>query len=111
MYPRAIKLFKYCILTFDIDVNGGECDMKNITMYRGESDMKHGGELRTWYIWSKIWLMKKIWKVVYLVFLELGCFSSMLPSMPKGEIVSMNFDDIPMGEYHKKGYYDDMLHS
>ena len=28
------------------------------------------------------------------------CFSSMLPSMLKGEIVgSMNADDIPMGEY------------
>ena len=28
------------------------------------------------------------------------CFSSMFPSMPKGEIVgSMNVDDIPMGKY------------
>ena len=33
------------------------------------------------------------------LFLELRCFSSMLPSMPKGEIVSMNADHIPMGEY------------
>ena len=32
-----------------------------------------------------------------LVFLELRCFSSMLPSMPKGEIVSMNVDGIPLG--------------
>ena len=36
---------------------------------------------------------------IYLVFLELRCFSSMLPLMPKGEIVSMNVDDITMGEY------------
>ena len=43
-----------------------------------------------------------------LVFLELDVFLSMFPSMLKGEIVaSMNFDDIPMGEY----YYDDMLYS
>ena len=39
-----------------------------------------------------------------LVFLELDVFSSMLPSMPKGEIVrrivgSMNDNDIPMGDY------------
>ena len=34
-----------------------------------------------------------------LVFLELRCFPSMLPSMPKGEIVSMNVDDVPTGEY------------
>ena len=33
-------------------------------------------------------------KIVYLVLLELRCFSSMLPSMPKGEIVSMNIDAI-----------------
>ena len=32
-----------------------------------------------------------------LVFLELRCFSSMFPSMPKGEIVSMNVD--AMGEH------------
>ena len=38
-------------------------------------------------------------KIVYLVFLELRCFSCMLPSMPKGEIVSMNDDDITIGEY------------
>jgi hypothetical protein len=31
--------------------------------------------------------------------MELRFFSSMFLSMPKGEIVSMNFDDIPMGEY------------
>ena len=30
------------------------------------------------------------------------CFSSMFPSMPKGEIVgSMNANDIPMWEYHR----------
>ena len=34
-----------------------------------------------------------------LVFLEHRCFSSMFPSMPKGEIVSMNADDITMGVY------------
>ena len=37
--------------------------------------------LYTWYSWN------------------LDVFSSMLPSMPKGEIVSMNANDIPMGEY------------
>ena len=37
--------------------------------------------------------------IVYLVFLELRFFSTMFPSMPKGEIVSMNADDIIMGEY------------
>ena len=52
-----------------------------------------------WGKWSKIWFMKKIWKFVYLVFLELRFFSSMLPSMPKGEIISMNVDAIIMGEY------------
>ena len=35
----------------------------------------------------------------YLVFLELRCFSSVLPSMPKGEIVSMNGDAIIMRKY------------
>ena len=30
--------------------------------------------------------------------LRTRCFSSMLPSMPKGEIVSMNVDDTTMGE-------------
>ena len=34
-----------------------------------------------------------------LVFLELRCFSSMFPSMPKGDIVSMNVDDTTTGEY------------
>ena len=29
----------------------------------------------------------------------------------KMEFVRMNAHDIPMGEYHKKYYYDDMLHS
>ena len=37
----------------------------------------------------------------YLVFLEFRWFSSMFPSMPKGEIVSMNADGIPLGEYPK----------
>ena len=50
-------------------------------------------------------------KIYVLGILGATCFSSMLPSMPKGEIVSMNADYIPMGEYHKKCYYDDMLHS
>lgn len=36
-----------------------------------------------------------------LVFLKLRFFSSMLPSMPKGEIFSMNDDVIPLGEYPK----------
>ena len=36
-----------------------------------------------------------------LVFLELRCFSSMFPSMPKGEIVSMNANDNTLGEYPK----------
>ena len=35
----------------------------------------------------------------YLAFLELRCFSSMLPSIPKGDIVSMNVDDTTLGEY------------
>ena len=35
----------------------------------------------------------------FLVFLEPRCFSSMFPSMPKGEIVIMNADDTTMGEY------------
>ena len=36
---------------------------------------------------------------VYLVFLELRCFWSMFPSMPKWEIVSMNVDAI--GEHYR----------
>ena len=66
----------------------------------GRSDWFYWGRKwlgREWH--SKIWLMKKIWKSIYLVFLELRCFSSMLPSMPKGEIVSMNVD--AMGEYSR----------
>ena len=39
---------------------------------------------------------------VYLVFLELRCFSSMLPSMPNGDIISMNVDAITMGEHCRK---------
>ena len=35
----------------------------------------------------------------YLVFIELRFFSSMFPSMPKGEIVTMNTDGISMVEY------------
>lgn len=35
----------------------------------------------------------------YLVFLELWCFSPMLPSMPNEEIFSMNVDGIPLEEY------------
>ena len=37
----------------------------------------------------------------YLVFLELRFFSSMFPSMPKGEIVSMNSNDTTLGECAK----------
>ena len=37
----------------------------------------------------------------YLVFVELTYFSSMVPSMPKRDIVSMNFDDTTLGEYPK----------
>ena len=49
---------------------------------------------------SKIWLMKKIWKSIYIFgILRTRCFWSMLPSMPKGEIVSMNAD--AMEEYCK----------
>ena len=36
-------------------------------------------------------------KEIYLVFMELRCFSSTLPSTPKGEIFSMNADDATMG--------------
>ena len=43
-------------------------------------------------------LKKKINSLVGI--LGTRCFSSMFPSMPKGEIVaSMNTNDIPMGEY------------
>jgi hypothetical protein len=38
-------------------------------------------------------------KDIYLVFMELRCFSSMLPSIPKGKIVRMNAGDITMGGY------------
>ena len=37
----------------------------------------------------------------YLVFLELRFFSSIFPSIPKGEISSMNVDVIPLWEYPK----------
>ena len=40
-------------------------------------------------------------KICILDILELRCFSSMLPSMPKGEIVSMNADDTILGVYPK----------
>ena len=36
-----------------------------------------------------------------LVLLEIRCFSSMLPSMPKGEIVSMILNDTTLEEYIK----------
>lgn len=36
---------------------------------------------------------------IYLVFMELRFFLLMFPSMPKGDIVSMNIYDIPMGDY------------
>ena len=49
--------------------------------------------------WREFEKMRTTTIEYYLVFLELRCFSSMLPSMPKGEIVSMNVDDISMGEY------------
>ena len=51
----------------------------------------------------KIWLMKRIWKEEDYINKDtfgihgLRCFSSMLSSMPKGEIVSMNVD--AMGKY------------
>ena len=38
-------------------------------------------------------------KICILGILKIQMFSSMLPSMLKGEIVSMNIDDITMGEY------------
>ena len=83
----VVILVNYCIfeqlnhlyITFDIDVNGGESDMKNILCSSIGKKIEHDED-------------------VYLVFLELRCFSSMLPSMPKGEIVSMNADAITMGE-------------
>ena len=37
----------------------------------------------------------------YLVFLEPRRFSSMFPSISKGEIVIMNTNGIPLGEYPK----------
>ena len=37
----------------------------------------------------------------YLVFSELRYFSSMFPSMPKGDIVSMNSDNTTLVEYPK----------
>ena len=64
-------------ITFDINVNGGDSDMKKMKQYLIDEED------------------------VYLIFLELRCFSSMLPSMPKGEIVSMNVDAITMGEHCK----------
>ena len=56
------------------------------------------------FVWgklSKIWLMKKIWKYVYLVFLELRCFSYMLLSTPKEYIFIMNANAIIIGEHCK----------
>ena len=35
----------------------------------------------------------------YWVFVKLRCFSSMLPSMPKREFMSINVDDTTLGEY------------
>ena len=61
-----------------------------------------------WGKWSKICLMKKIWKdwctigatiEYYLVFLEPRYFSSMLPSMPKGKIVSVNPNGTTLAKY------------
>ena len=37
---------------------------------------------------------------IYFVFMVLRYFSSMFPSIPKGEIVSMNVDSIPMRDYN-----------
>ena len=46
--------------------------------------------------------LKRKMNNLLLVFLELDVSSSMLPSMPKGEIFGiMNVDDIPMGEYYR----------
>ena len=45
-------------------------------------------------------LKRKVNSLLKLLFFGTRCFSSMLASMPKGEIVrSMNVDDIPMGKY------------
>ena len=46
--------------------------------------------------------MKETTKIeLDLVFLELRYYISMSPSIPKGKIVSMNFDGIPLWEYLK----------
>ena len=62
---------------FDIDVNGGENDM---ILHSIRKEVEHDEDAN-------------------LVFLELRCFSFMLPSMPKGEIVSTNVD--AMTEHYK----------
>ena len=46
------------------------------------------------------YLKRKINNLLHVGIFGTRCFSSMLPSMPKGEIVgSMNTDAIPIGEY------------
>ena len=46
-------------------------------------------------------MMAAVVEAYYLVFLELRNFSSTLPSMPKGEIISINADGITLEEYPK----------
>ena len=91
----VVVLVDYCIfkklnhscITFDIDINGEESDMKKILC----SIMGKKWEHDVWCLFEEN-EARFDWSV-YLVFSKLRCFSSMLPSMPKGEIVSMNVND------------------
>ena len=87
-----VVLIIFCIYTFEIDVNGGENDMKNI-LYVSMGEKYYEVCL------SKIWLMKKTWNLYTFGIYGTRFFSSMLPSMPKGEIVSNENWLMSMGEF------------
>ena len=85
-YCMFKKLNHLCTI-FDIDVNGGEVQHEKHCIMREKYCNKGSA-------WSKNWLMKRLVGI-----LGIRCFSSMLSSMPKQEIVSMNVD--AMGEYYR----------
>ena len=88
----VVSLMYLCFLDLCIDVNGGENDMKNI-LYVSMGEKYYEVCL------SKIWLMKKIWNLYIFGIHGTRCFSSMLPSMPKGEIVNNKHWLMSMGEF------------
>ena len=54
------------------------------------------------YSWRSFEKKRTTWPIaLYFLLLELRLFSSMFPLMPKGDIVNINFDSIPLGDYPK----------